>query len=80
LSIKDLLKAHRSLPRNKLVANTIYKTGMIETWGRGIDKINRGCVEYGQEILSYETRGNEFKITFKNTFYIKTSKQLINNR
>ncbi|MDR0373565.1 MAG: hypothetical protein LBI79_08455 [Nitrososphaerota archaeon] len=47
---------------------------------RSIDKINRGCAEYGQEIPSYETKGNEFKVIFKNTFYIENVQTTIKHK
>jgi len=34
-----LKKEHDSIPRHKLMANTFYKAGLIETWGRGTLKV-----------------------------------------
>lgn len=35
----DLLKPHKSKPRNKLISSVFYRAGYIETWGRGIEKV-----------------------------------------
>ncbi|MDR1387579.1 MAG: hypothetical protein LBJ44_08365 [Propionibacteriaceae bacterium] len=38
-TVTDLLTRHRSRPRNPNIANVFFRSGMIETWGRGIKKI-----------------------------------------
>jgi len=47
LSIDDLKKEHDSIPRHKLMANTFYKAGLIETWGRGTLKVLDECKKHG---------------------------------
>jgi ATP-dependent DNA helicase RecG len=39
MTIEQLLGAHASQPRNRLITETFYRTGFIESWGRGIHKI-----------------------------------------
>ena len=39
MTIEQLLGDHASQPRNRLIAETFYRTGFIESWGRGIHKI-----------------------------------------
>jgi len=39
LTPEDLLRPHRSLPWNPLVAQVFYRRGIIETWGRGTLKM-----------------------------------------
>ena len=39
---EKLFAEHASQPRNRNIANTFYKAGFIETWGRGINKIRQG--------------------------------------
>ena len=34
---------HRSRPYNPLIANTFFRAGFIEAWGRGIEKIKDSC-------------------------------------
>ena len=45
LSIQSLWKKHKSYPRNKLVADTFFKAGLIEAWGSGTTKIIKLCKE-----------------------------------
>lgn len=40
MSIDALTEKHSSHPRNFLIASVFYKAGFIESWGRGIRKIN----------------------------------------
>ena len=47
LGIEDLKKKHGSFPRNKLIADTFYKRGLIEGWGTGTLKMTERCLEYG---------------------------------
>jgi len=39
ITTEDLKHEHNSYPRNKLMANTFYKGGHIEAWGRGTLKV-----------------------------------------
>lgn len=39
LSIEKLMGKHTSEPRNPKIAETFYRAGFIEAWGRGIEKI-----------------------------------------
>ena len=43
ISIKDLKQKHNSYPRNRLIAETFFKGGLIEAWGRGTLKIIAEC-------------------------------------
>lgn len=38
-SIENLFTEHYSHARNRNIANTFYRAGLIEAWGRGIEKI-----------------------------------------
>lgn len=38
-TISDMFKEHRSMPRNKLIANTFFYAGFVEAWGRGFEII-----------------------------------------
>lgn len=39
---EKLFAEHASQPRNRNIANALYKAGFIETWERGINKIRQG--------------------------------------
>lgn len=39
ISVEKLLRKHPSFPYNPDIANTLFRSGDIETWGRGYEKI-----------------------------------------
>ncbi|MEI7455914.1 MAG: ATP-binding protein [Nitrosomonadales bacterium] len=42
-----LLEKHSSQPANPDIANTFFRAGKIESWGRGIDLIRHECLAEG---------------------------------
>ena len=46
-TLARLLGKHPSNPPNPLLANAFFRAGYIESWGRGIEKIQRECREHG---------------------------------
>lgn len=66
----DLLKEkHSSQPRNRLIADVFFMAGYIESWGRGIDIMMKGCREYGlpEPIIAEEQSG--ISVTFLKDIY-----------
>jgi ATP-dependent DNA helicase RecG len=47
LTVEKLLLPHASHPHNPLVAGSFFRAGMIESWGRGIEKIHLACKQHG---------------------------------
>jgi ATP-dependent DNA helicase RecG len=47
VTLKKLLEDATSKPHNPLIANAFFRSGQIETWGRGLEKIIEGCVADG---------------------------------
>ena len=45
---------HSSKPYNPKLANVFFKSGMIEAWGRGFDKIKEACALYEGPLPEYE--------------------------
>jgi ATP-dependent DNA helicase RecG len=43
LPIERLLGSHPSIPQNPLLAAAFFRAGYIESWGRGIEKIQTEC-------------------------------------
>lgn len=60
-----LMQKHRSLPYNPDIANTFFRSGFIESWGRGIEKICRLCKEYGIAEPEYTVHPNDIMMMFK---------------
>lgn len=53
-STDKLFIKHSSKPYNPKLANVFFKSGMIEAWGRGFEKIREACVLYDGPLLEYE--------------------------
>lgn len=52
-STKKLFEKHSSKPYNPKLANVFFKSGMIEAWGRGFDKIKEACAKYEGRLPEY---------------------------
>jgi ATP-dependent DNA helicase RecG len=63
-TVADLLARHRSMPHNPHIANAFFRSGQIETWGRGIEKIGKACKEAGKPSPVFEATTTEIKVTF----------------
>ncbi len=53
-SAEKLFQKHSSKPYNPKLANIFFKSGMIEAWGRGFDKIREACEKYDAPLPEYE--------------------------
>ncbi|MDR2715632.1 MAG: MarR family transcriptional regulator [Coriobacteriaceae bacterium] len=45
-----LFKKHPSVPRNPNIANTFFRAGMVEGWGRGYEKVVEVCEAAGANL------------------------------
>ena len=52
-STEKLFEKHSSKPYNPKLANVFFKSGMIEAWGRGFDKIKEACAKYDGYLPEY---------------------------
>ena len=71
---ETLMQKHRSLPHNPDIANTFFRAGFIESWGRGIEKICRLCKEYGISEPEYTVHPNDIMMMFKANMDVVTQK------
>ena len=53
-STDKLFMKHSSKPFNPKLANVFFKSGMIEAWGRGFEKIREVCALYDGPLPEYE--------------------------
>jgi len=67
LTVEDLKHDHLSKPRNTLLADVFYKSGFIESWGRGTLKIINECMNENLPEPIFESRRHLFSVTFKKT-------------
>ena len=63
-TVSDLFEKHTSIPHNPLIAGAFFRSGLIEAWGRGIEKITSACKEAGKPEPFYKVRPNEVMIGF----------------
>lgn len=64
-TIDDLMGKHRSRPYNPLIANTFFRAGFIEAWGRGIEKIKESCWEAGNPMPEYTIKRGDIMVMFQ---------------
>jgi ATP-dependent DNA helicase RecG len=63
-TVDDLFSKHSSKPYNPLIAGAFFRTGQIEAWGRGVEKITDNCRAWGKSAPFYRIRSNEVMIGF----------------
>jgi ATP-dependent DNA helicase RecG len=64
VTLEALTRKHRSVPRNRLIANVLYSCGWIENWGRGTLDIIGLCKEHGNKEPIFELHGPALFVTF----------------
>jgi len=64
LNIEMLKGKHPSHPRNKNIADVVFKAGYIEAWGRGISMIMDACRKSGLPEPTIEEVAGGMQITF----------------
>ncbi|MDR0523831.1 MAG: putative DNA binding domain-containing protein [Candidatus Methanoplasma sp.] len=60
----DLFRRHTSVLRNPRIAGAFFRSGQIESWGRGIEKISDACRDLGRPDPFYSVRPSEVMIGF----------------
>ena len=60
----DLQNAHKSTPYNPLIANAFFRSGQIEAWGRGIEKIKASCAQDGLPAPEFRISAIDFMVCF----------------
>lgn len=60
----NLMSKHASRPYNPSIANVYYLAGLIESWGRGIEKICQACEEDGCPRPEYGIHPGDIMIKF----------------
>nr|HPH02549.1 ATP-binding protein [Spirochaetota bacterium] len=62
--LAKLLGKHASLPYNPNVANTFFRAGEIEAWGRGIQRIFQACHDAGTPKPRVRLNGHDLWLEF----------------
>ena len=66
-TVKTLLGAHPSTPFNPAIATVFFRSGEIETWGRGIERIIAACTEAGSPKPKLILDGTGIALEFRYT-------------
>ena len=64
-TVETLLSSHRSMPYNPDIANTFFRAGEIEAWGRGIERIITACKQDGFSTPEFRYDASGIWATFK---------------
>jgi ATP-dependent DNA helicase RecG len=77
-TVKNLLEKHASRPYNPDIANALFRSGYIESWGRGTLKIIRECKQAGipEPVFSYDS--SDISVEFRKDIYNEKYLQSIN--
>lgn len=65
MPIERLLNAHDSQPQNPIIANVLYKSKVLESWGRGIGLMLDECRRLGIPVPEFHTDGSFVWVIFK---------------
>jgi ATP-dependent DNA helicase RecG len=73
ISIERLLSAHDSQPQNPLIANVLYKSKVLESWGRGIGLMVSECRRVGIPDPEFHSDGGCVWVVFHYSHTTPTS-------
>ena len=65
VTVDQLSGPHLSKPRNILIAETFHRTGAVEIWGRGTNRVVDECKNYGIVPPVFEERQGFLIVTFR---------------
>lgn len=75
---EKLTQKHSSKPYNPDIANAFFRSGYIESWGRGTLKIIEKCIEVGLPSPLYHYNGSDFSVEFRQDIYHEEYLQTLN--
>ena len=70
-TIEDLQNKHSSQPHNPDIATAFFRSGYVESWGRGMDKMKNLCLEAKIPVPQITCKGNDFWTVFRKDIYNK---------
>jgi ATP-dependent DNA helicase RecG len=65
VTAESLSGLHRSVLRNPLIAEAFHRTGAVEIWGRGTNRVIEECERYGIAPPTFEEIGGALFVTFR---------------
>ena len=75
-TIKTLSQKHPSIPYNPDIANTLFRAGLIEAWGRGTIKIIQECKKQGNINATFQFDEMGFQVILAQITSEKTSEKM----
>lgn len=63
-TLETLMGKHSSRPFNPDIANAFFRSGLIESWGRGIERIFKACEQEGVPAPEWNVSGGDFWAIF----------------
>jgi ATP-dependent DNA helicase RecG len=65
ITVEQLSGRHDSKPTNPLIAEAFHRTGAVEVWGRGTNRVIAMCKKHGAAPPAFEERSGFLIVTFK---------------
>jgi len=65
ITAESLWGSHQSVLRNPLIAEAFHRTGAVEIWGRGTNRVIEECQRHGLEPPTFEERSGTLFVTFR---------------
>jgi ATP-dependent DNA helicase RecG len=65
ITIAQLSGPHTSKPRNPLISEAFHRTGAVEIWGRGTNRVIEACRRHGAKPPKFEELSGYVYVTFK---------------
>jgi ATP-dependent DNA helicase RecG len=65
ITAESLSGNHKSVLRNPLIAEAFHRTGAVEIWGRGTNRVIEECERHGIDPPTFEEVGDGLFVTFR---------------
>ncbi|MBI5722510.1 MAG: putative DNA binding domain-containing protein [Planctomycetes bacterium] len=65
ITVKQLSGKHDSKPVNPLIAGAFHRTGAVEVWGRGTNRVIAACKKHGAVPPTFSEQSGFLTVTFK---------------
>ncbi len=66
---ENFMETHFSRPHNPSIANAFFRSGYVESWGRGIGKMTEFCLTAGLPKPQFKPNTSEFLVVFTKDIY-----------
>jgi ATP-dependent DNA helicase RecG len=70
LTVADLSVDHPSRLRNPIIADVLYRRGLVERWGRGTQRIIELCIEAGHPSPEFVEQAGAIGVRFLPSGYV----------